>query len=86
MQLYAASHQWRNRPADERFTSLIDMQEHFDRIRAESRQCVSSTSRLVRAHRIGRQVHQGDEGNQAGPLDQQPLVQRHERHALHVAA
>src|SRR5262245_52816316 len=46
MQLYAASHQWRNRPADERFTSLIDMQEHFDRIRAESRQCVSSTRRI----------------------------------------
>lgn len=46
MQLFQASHQWRNRPSDERFTSLIDMQEHFDRVRAESRQCVSSTRRI----------------------------------------
>jgi hypothetical protein len=43
---FKTSPQWRNRPSDERFTSLIDMQEHFDRIRAESRQMVSTTRRI----------------------------------------
>jgi hypothetical protein len=46
MQLYQASHQWRSRPDDERFTSLVDMADHFKRIRAESRQMVSTTRRI----------------------------------------
>jgi hypothetical protein len=46
MELMQASHQWRSRPDDERFVSLVDMKEHFDRIRAESRQYVSSTRRI----------------------------------------
>ena len=35
--LMNANRQWSSRPADERFTSLYDMQEHFDTIRAQSR-------------------------------------------------
>jgi hypothetical protein len=46
MELMQASHQWRSRPDDERFISLGDMKEHFDRIRAESRQMVSTTRRI----------------------------------------
>jgi hypothetical protein len=46
MQLFQASHQWRSRPDDERFTLLIDMADHFERIRAESRQMVSTTRRI----------------------------------------
>jgi hypothetical protein len=44
MELMQASHQWRSRPDDERFVSLDDMKEHFERIRAESRQMVSTTN------------------------------------------
>jgi hypothetical protein len=46
MELMQASHQWRSRPDDERFVSLDDMKEHFDRIRVESRQMVSTTRRI----------------------------------------
>jgi hypothetical protein len=46
MELMQASHQWRTRPGDERFTSLTDMQEHFDRVRAESR----AAGRVDQAH------------------------------------
>jgi hypothetical protein len=41
-----ASRQWASRPSDERFVSLIDMQEHFDRIRSESRSAVVASRRL----------------------------------------
>lgn len=34
--LTAANKQWSSRPADERFTSLIDMQNHFDLLRRNS--------------------------------------------------
>lgn len=44
--LMQASNQWVSRPADERFTSLIDMGTHFNKIRAESRQHVVATRRL----------------------------------------
>ena len=46
MELFQASHQWRSRPSDERFVSLVDMADHFNRIRAESRQMVSTTGRI----------------------------------------
>jgi hypothetical protein len=46
MELMQASHQWRSRPDDERFVSLDDMKEHFDRIRPGSRQMVSTTRRI----------------------------------------
>jgi hypothetical protein len=46
MEFFQASHQWRSRPDDERFISLVDMQQHFDRIRSESRQLVASTRRI----------------------------------------
>lgn len=44
--LTAASRQWMSRPADERFLSLLDMQDHFDNVRAHSRGAVVS-SRVV---------------------------------------
>jgi hypothetical protein len=37
-----ASHQWRTRPDDERFTSLLEMQSHFSQIQHESRALVIS--------------------------------------------
>jgi hypothetical protein len=46
MELMQASHQWRSRPDDERFVSLIDMGDHFDHIRSESRQTVASSRRI----------------------------------------
>jgi hypothetical protein len=46
MELMQASRQWRSRPDDERFTSLVDMEKHFDRTRSESRQLVASTRRI----------------------------------------
>jgi hypothetical protein len=45
-ELFQASHQWMSRPADERFTSLHDMSEHFHKIRQQSRAFVSSTKRI----------------------------------------
>lgn len=44
--LSTASTQWATRPADERFTSLDDMQNHFDRLRDTSRAVVVSSRRL----------------------------------------
>lgn len=44
--LMQASHQWMSRPADERFTSLLDMQDHFDRIREQSRATVVASRRI----------------------------------------
>lgn len=41
-----ASHQWATRPDDERFTSLIAMQDHFETTRANSRQTTVSSRRL----------------------------------------
>jgi hypothetical protein len=41
--LMAASNQWATRPDDERFTSLHDMQDHFDSIRARSRGRIVTT-------------------------------------------
>lgn len=45
--LMQASHQWMTRPADERFTSLFDMQDHFTRIRNESRGTAVSSRRIA---------------------------------------
>ena len=52
-QLMAASHQWRTRPPDERFTSLIDMQELYAKIASAIRKqrmlrvrCVTFSARL----------------------------------------
>lgn len=44
--LMKASHQWSSRPADERFTSLTEMQSHFARIRNESRETVVPSRRV----------------------------------------
>lgn len=46
MQLLQASQQWASRPADERFTSLVDMHQHFETIRNQSRQVVVSTRKI----------------------------------------
>lgn len=40
--LTQASTQWASRPHDERYTSLIDMRDHFETIRAQSRELVTS--------------------------------------------
>jgi hypothetical protein len=44
--LMQASHQWASRPSDERFTSLFDMQSHFDNQRGNSRAPVIASRRL----------------------------------------
>lgn len=44
--LTTASHQWATRPADQRYTSLVDMLEHFRRIRNESREVVVPSRRI----------------------------------------
>lgn len=41
------SHQWANRPADERFTSLTEMASHFHAIRDNSRAAVVSSRRIT---------------------------------------
>lgn len=43
MELMQASHQWATRPDDERYTSLVDMRNHFDAVRNASREIVVST-------------------------------------------
>lgn len=45
-ELMKASHQWSTRPADERFVSLIDMNDHFNKRRSESREIVAPTKGL----------------------------------------
>ena len=45
--LMQASHQWMTRPADERFISLFDMQDHFERIRNESRATIVASRRIA---------------------------------------
>ena len=44
--LHQASAQWASRPADERYTSLHDMLDHFRFERAHSRAVVASTQRI----------------------------------------
>jgi hypothetical protein len=46
MELLKASHQWSSRPDDERFLSLIDIRDHFDKVRSESRELVVPSRRL----------------------------------------
>jgi hypothetical protein len=46
MELMQASRQWASRPSDERFTSLLDMADHFDVIRNQSRQKIVSSRRI----------------------------------------
>lgn len=46
MELMQANKQWSTRPADERFTSLIDMRAHFNNQRANSRGAVVSSRRV----------------------------------------
>lgn len=45
--LMQASRQWSSRPSDERYTSLLDMQSHFDLIRAQSKETVVSSRKLT---------------------------------------
>ena len=44
--LFQCNKQWATRPADERFTSLYAMQDHFDMVRANSRAKVVSSRRI----------------------------------------
>lgn len=44
--LMQASHQWATRPSDERFTSLTDMQNHFNQTRSECRAVVVPSRRI----------------------------------------
>lgn len=46
MELMQANKQWSTRPADERFTSLTEMQVHFRALRANSRAKVVSSRRI----------------------------------------
>lgn len=46
MELMQASRQWMSRPSDERFTSLPDMQAHFDAQRVASREVVVSSRKI----------------------------------------
>lgn len=46
MPLMQASHQWATRPADERYTSLTDMHEHFAKQRFNSKQLSVSTRKI----------------------------------------
>lgn len=46
MELFQVNQQWSSRPADERFTSLLDMQTHFAAQRERSREVVVSTRRI----------------------------------------
>ena len=45
--LMQASRQWATRPDDERFTSLLDMQQHFANVRARSVARTTTTKRLT---------------------------------------
>ena len=45
--LTQASRQWASRPADERFTSLVDMMLHFGMVRSESREVICSSRRIT---------------------------------------
>lgn len=44
--LMQANRQWSTRPSDERFTSLLDMKDHFDVLRSNSRGQMVSTRKL----------------------------------------
>jgi hypothetical protein len=44
--LMQASNQWATRPDDERYTSLLDMRDHFDTVRNQSREVVVSSRRI----------------------------------------
>ncbi len=44
-----ANKQWASRPAEERFTSLLDMQQHFAHVRAHSRGAVVSSRSIAAA-------------------------------------
>ena len=44
--LMRASHQWASRPADERFISLLELQEHVTRQRDKSRSTVMSSRKM----------------------------------------
>lgn len=46
MELMQASNQWATRPSDERFTSLIDMADHFRHLRTISREVVVPTNKI----------------------------------------
>ena len=46
--LMQANHQWATRPADERFTNLYAMQDHFDDVRNHSR-AITVASRTINA-------------------------------------
>lgn len=46
-ELFAASQQWASRPADERFTSLPQMQDHFAKLRHESSAKVIASRNLT---------------------------------------
>lgn len=46
MELMQASHQWATRPSDERYTSLVEMQDYFAHQRSMSRSLTTSTRKI----------------------------------------
>src|SRR5271168_4403798 len=58
MELMQASNQWASRPSDERYTSLLDMQDHFDHQRANSR-ALTVPSRMLTCEPLEGTNHRG---------------------------
>ena len=76
--LMQASQQWASRPADERYASLLDMQEFMTRQRARSRQAVESTRALTVIPDATDPKHRGlFLGVERGPLAGQELAPTH---------
>lgn len=46
-ELMQASHQWATRPSDERYTSLVDMQRHFETQRSQSKAAAVNSRKLL---------------------------------------
>jgi hypothetical protein len=44
--LMQASREWSSRPADERYTSLYDMEDHFEQVRRQSKEIVVSSRKI----------------------------------------
>src|SRR5438128_1048827 len=76
--LTQASQQWTSRPHDERYTSLLDMQEFMTRHRERSRAAVESTRALAVLPDDNDPKHRGlFLGIERGPLGGQMLAPTH---------
>jgi len=72
MELYQASKQWASRPADERFTSLVDMQQHFQGLKDNSKEQVLSSRKLFAVPKDdnkGLVVVEGGSGSEYNPTN-----------------